>query len=196
MTDTHSSGPPGIKDEARRTLTNPMLKDEVFFEKYGIETNGEYTRLKIKVAPGGGTPLHYHNTYSERFIAEDGTLTVVVGDETHQLNDGADAFVPIGTMHQFRNDNPDRRVTFYVEIRPAHLGFEKSLYVLYGMARDGLCNENGIPKSLILACLLGDMSDMSSPGVIMTLGKTFVMAMAAYARWTGEEERLLKEYWY
>jgi hypothetical protein len=34
------------------------------------------------------------------------------------------------------------------------------------------------------------------PGMTASLGNTFVKAIAAYGRWTGEEERLLKKYWY
>ena len=193
--DHKIADPPGVRDASRRLLTNPILKDEVTIEKYGAETGGEYTRLQVKVAPGGGTPIHLHSTYTERFISKDGTLTVVLGEETHQLKDGAEALVPVRTLHQFRNDNEDRDITFNVELRPAHPGFEKTLYILYGMASDGQCNEAGIPKSLILACLLAEMSDMASPGLSMVLGRSFVKVMAAYARWTGEEERLLKKYW-
>ena len=196
MPDFDKSAPPGLRDDSRRILTNPVLKDEVTFEKYGAETEGKYTRIKVKVAPGGGTPLHFHNTYSERFISKDGTLTVVLGEEIHKLKDGAEATVPIGIVHQFRNDNRDDHVTFNVELRPAHPGFERSLYLLYGMARDGLCRDNGIPKSVLLTCLIADMSDMSSPGILMVLGRSFVKTLAAYARWSGEEEKLLEKYWY
>jgi hypothetical protein len=46
-------------------------------------------------------------------------------------------------------------------------------------------------------CVCADMSDMYFPGIIWrTLGSIFVKTVAAYGRWSGEEERLLKRYWY
>ncbi|KAL9098525.1 MAG: hypothetical protein Q9163_005832 [Psora crenata] len=188
--------PPGIRDNARRFLCNSVLQDEVTFEKYGAETGGEYTRLKVKVAPGGGTPLHFHSTFSERFTSEEGTVTVAAGKEIYRLSDGAEAFVPSGTVHQFRNDSTDEYVTFKVEVRPPHPGFERSLYILYGMARDGYCNENGVPKSLIHKCLVADMSDIHAPGVLKAIFRPLARAIAAYARWSGEEGNMLKKYCY
>lgn len=184
--------PPGMLNAQNRTITNPLLRDEVYFEKYSAETNGEYTKLNIKVSPGGGTPLHYHNTYNEIFHAITGNLGVVVDEETTELNPGESKIVPTGTKHRFFNPYSDRDITFTTEVRPAHEGFEKSLYIMYGLARDGHCDEKGLPKSMMHLCLMADMGDMSSPGA---LGKMIVKAFAAYGRWSGEEERLLQRYW-
>jgi len=49
--------PPGIRDPARRALTNSGIKDRVTIEKYGAETNGEYSLIRCWTFPGGGTPL-------------------------------------------------------------------------------------------------------------------------------------------
>ena len=185
--------PPGMFDAHNRTITNPLIKDEVYFEKYSVETNGEYTKLNIKVSPGGGTPLHYHNTYNETFHAVTNDLGVEVGEDTVQLSPGESKTVPIGTKHRFFNPYSDRDVTFTVEVRPAHEGFEKSLYIMYGLARDGHSDEKGAPKSMMHLCLMADMGDMSSPGL---LGKAIVKVVAAYGRWSGEEERLLQRYWF
>lgn len=188
--------PPGVRDFALRTQSNPILKDEVFFEKYGAENGGEYTRIRVKVAPGGGTPLHYHNTYAEYFLAQDGDLSLILGEETKVLKSGEKAKVPIGTKHRFFNANTDRDVKFVTELRPAHEGFERTLHIIYGLARDGEVGPDGMPKSLVVAALLGEMSDMSIPGWTMTIGRPVMKALAAYGRWTGEEDRLLKKYWY
>ena len=193
ITDSKGQLPPGMLDAHNRTITNPSIKDQVIFEKYSAETGGEYTKLNIKVSPGGGTAIHYHNSYDETFHAITGDLGVVVGEDTFQLRPGETKTVPVGTKHRFFNPYSDRDVTFTTEVRPAHEGFERSLYILYGLARDGYCGEKGLPNSMMHLCLVADMGDMSAPGAI---GKIIVKAFAAYARWTGEEERLLQRYWF
>lgn len=188
--------PPGVRNSALRTQANPDIKDEVFIEKYGVETGGEYTRLQIKVAPSGGTPLHYHNSYIEHFFARDGDLGIVLGEETRVLKPGEGAVIPMGTNHRFFNANTDRDIEFTVELRPAHEGFEKALHIMYGLARDGEGDVQGMPKSIVAQSLMADMGDMSLPGWMMAVGRPVFKAIAAYGRWMGEEERLLRKYWY
>ena len=189
--------PPGMRDDKLRTQTNPALKDEIFIEKYGAETDYVYSRFRVKVSPGGGTALHYHHTYDEKFIPQDGELGLVIGEQTKSLSPGETAHVPIGTQHRFFNASTDRDITFVAEVRPAHLGFEKALHIMYGLARDGLVTAEGLPKSMVHLCLIVVMGDTSFPGVLMmALGRPVIRAVAAYARWTGEEEKLLKRYWY
>ncbi|KAK4692113.1 hypothetical protein P7C71_g5026, partial [Lecanoromycetidae sp. Uapishka_2] len=185
--------PPGVRDSALRTQTNPIIKDEVFIEKYSAETGGEFTRLQIKVAPGGGTPLHYHNSYAEHFSPKVGDLSIVLGEDTKVFKPGETAEVPVGTKHRFFNANSDKDVEYMVELRPAHEGFEKALHIMYGLARDGEVGPDALPKSFVVQCLMAEMGDMSPPGWTV---KPLLKAVAAYARWMGEEERLLKKYWY
>jgi hypothetical protein len=42
---------------------------------------------------------------------------------------------------------------------------------------------------------MGDSGDMRWPG-ILAMANPLIKAVAAYARWSGEEESLLKKYWY
>jgi len=193
---SNKSLPPGIRDPARRYLVNPILGEEIFFEKYGAETNGTVCIVTTKVRPGGGTPAHYHATYNEYFHALDGDLSVLVGDEVKTLSPGESVEVLMGTKHRFFNAYKDRPVTFRGECKPACVGFERFLYIVHGLAQDGYCDEEGKPKNLMQVCLLLDMADMSFPGWGFSMAWPALKAMAAYARWSGEEERLLKKYWY
>ncbi len=188
--------PPGVRNSALRTQTNPIIKDEVYIEKYGAETGGAYARFCVKVAPGGGVPLHYHHSYAEHFLAQAGDLSIVVGEEIKILQPGEQASVPIGTKHRFFNASTDTDVEFVAELRPAHEGFEKSLHIIYGLARDGEVGLDGMPKGLVAQCLVADMGDMSLVGWTMSMARPVLKAIAAYGRWTGEEERLLRKYWY
>jgi hypothetical protein len=59
------------------------------------------------------------------------------------------------------------------------------------LEEDGECDEKGVPKNFVHLCL----GDMKFTGTMALLGP-LAKAVAAYGRWTGEEERLLKKYWY
>lgn len=58
MSQLDLSLPPGLRDPSRRILRNAVVKDEVEVLKYSHETNGAYTEMRVRVAPGGGTPIH------------------------------------------------------------------------------------------------------------------------------------------
>ncbi|MBA2715375.1 MAG: hypothetical protein H0U55_17720 [Rubrobacteraceae bacterium] len=60
---------------------NPGQKDYAAFLKTSEETGGELTLIEIEVAPGGGTPPHYHKTYDEHFEVLAGALEVLLGKE-------------------------------------------------------------------------------------------------------------------
>jgi hypothetical protein len=74
-----------------------LIKDIAVFEKYGAETGGEYTQVRVTVSLGGGTQLHYHASYEEHMMPQKGTLGVVLGEERKLFEPGEKAIVPIGT---------------------------------------------------------------------------------------------------
>jgi hypothetical protein len=41
--------PQGTRDPTRRRVINKVMQEEGIFEKYGAETNGEYTRCRVTV---------------------------------------------------------------------------------------------------------------------------------------------------
>lgn len=194
------------------------MQDTIHFEKYGAETDGEYSLVRITVKPGGGTPTHYHRSYAETFRPVSGILGLMLNGREIKIGPGEEAHVPTGSLHRFFNptsavpggmaslDGKEHRysqdslekgdIVFVGEVRPAHEGFEKGLYIIYGLANDGLSDEKGLPKSWVHLCLCAALSDMYFPGWFDRIGSIFVNAVAAYARWSGEEEKLLKKYWY
>jgi mannose-6-phosphate isomerase-like protein (cupin superfamily) len=192
--------PPGIKDESRRTIVNKNSGEIIIWKQYGVETGGKEAAAELTCSPGGGPPIHYHTTYAERFEAVEGEMGVLVGKdhrnlEKVHLKPGEGLDVPIGTVHRFFNDG-DKDVKFRGYVRPAHAGFEKSLYILFGLNNDGLADpKTGMPTSLLHTALIGDMSDMRFPGFQGGLMNYVGSLLAMYARWTGVEEELLKKYW-
>lgn len=104
--------------------------------------------------------------------------------------------MPTGTRHRFFNPSESEDIEFIGKVVPAHEGFEKSIYILYGLANDGKCDADARPTSFVTLCLIGDMGDLRFPGLMKWLGGgLLVKCVAAYARWSGLEAELLEKYW-
>ncbi|OAL39233.1 hypothetical protein AYO20_01551 [Fonsecaea nubica] len=194
--NTNRNIPPGIRDEKRHTIVNKNSGETITWTTYGCETGGKEANAILVCKPGGGPPLHYHTTYAERFEAVEGDLGVILGHrEPFHLKPGESAEIPIGTHHRFFNDG-DKDVTFKGFVVPAHAGFERSLYVLFGLNNDGLADpKTGMPYSILHAALVGEMSESRFPGFMGGIMNYVGKILATYARWTGVEEELLRKYW-
>jgi mannose-6-phosphate isomerase-like protein (cupin superfamily) len=147
---------------------NPVQKDAATFLETSEETGGERSLAEVEVAPGGGPIPHFHKTYTERFEVIEGSLEVLVGDETRVLHAGEEATVTKNTLHRFHNAT-DETVTFLCEMRPGQPGFEKTIMVGYGLARDGLTRSDGTPKSLYHMALLLEWSEIRVPGIFTVI---------------------------
>lgn len=177
----------------KRTIVNPMIKDIVTFLQTAEETGGRITEAEITLMPGGGNPLHYHKTYAETFTALDGTLEIKLGKKRSKLlKPGESHTVEPMTIHSFYNPT-DKAIKFNVQMHPGHAGFEYSLRILYGLASDGLTDQNTIPKSLRHAAIILCMSDMNLPGMF-TIMFPLLRFIAKRARASGEEQRLIDKY--
>ena len=187
--------PPGMIDSSRRKIYNPLAKDWAIFEKYGRETNGEYTLLTVSVAPGGENMAHWHGSYSETFTVEKGDVGIYLKSTGKMiLSPGESATVPPGEVHYFFNPG-DEDVEMKVKLQPAPEGFEKGLYILYGLARDGKSANRGIPNSLMHAAVVSYLSDMWPPGWRGAVLRPVLRILGVLGRWSGAEERLIRRYW-
>jgi hypothetical protein len=72
---------------------------------------------------------------------------VQVGDEHRSLGEGEEALVPPGTPHRWYNEAEQEEALVLGEVRPA-LNTETFLETMYGLARDGETDENGVPNLL------------------------------------------------
>jgi quercetin dioxygenase-like cupin family protein len=178
------------RDERR--IYNPVQKDSATFLETSEETGGERTLIEIEAAPGGGTTPHYHLTYSEHFEVLRGALDVQVGKITHTLHVGQKAVAPINMLHRWHNAT-EEPVVFLVELRPGHSGFEKSLKVAYGLARDGLSSANGLPKNLYHTALLFEWGEGRLPG-IFGIAEPLFRLLAKQARRKGIDKDLEARY--
>ena len=65
------------------------------------ETGGRYALLEITAPPGLRTPLHVHYREDEGFYVLDGSVTILVGEQTVELGPGRHAFGPRDVPHRF-----------------------------------------------------------------------------------------------
>ena len=187
--------PPGMTNDSRRRIWTPVAKDWAIFEKYGRETNGEYTLLTVSLAPGCENAAHWHGSYSETFTAESGDVGIYsksTGDMI--LSPGESATVTPGEVHYFFNRGKED-VQMKVKLHPAREGFEKGLYILYGLARDGKSANGGIPNNIMHSAVVFSMSDMWPAGLGGAILTPIMKALAFVGRISGMEERLVRQYW-
>lgn len=191
---SHAPLPAGLKDPSRRTITNPTLKDSVHFLAYAAETSGAYFRIRVTLAPHGGTPPHRHASYTETFHALASPLPILCGDGEIVLAPGQSRTIRRGEMHRFWNPG-EEVVVFEVTVAPAHAGFEQALHVLYGLAREGRVDGKGVPRGFVEGCVVAVMAEMGSDRWGWWVLWPVVWVVAVGARWWGVERRLVRLYY-
>jgi mannose-6-phosphate isomerase-like protein (cupin superfamily) len=173
----------------RRRHENPVLGDAATILETAAETDGEHTLLEIDIAPGGGTHPHVHHAFAEHFRAVDGTVTVYADGVRCELKPGGQAIAPIGSVHRFRNET-DAPIRIRVELRPGHTGFEESLAIAYGLARDGEARKDGSPRSILHTAALVELSDTAFAGPMRILERPLrALARRAHRRGVLDELR-------
>jgi quercetin dioxygenase-like cupin family protein len=80
-----------------------IVGDTMTLKATGETTGGSLALLENLTAPGGGPPPHVHTREDEFFFVLDGTFEIRIGEEIHTLGAGGYAYVPRGTVHNFRN---------------------------------------------------------------------------------------------
>jgi quercetin dioxygenase-like cupin family protein len=175
-----------------RRIYNPVQKDTVTFLKTSADSNGEFTLVEVELAAGGGVGIHYHKTYAEKFDCIEGELGVQLGKEIYKLKPNESATALPNINHRFFNHtkSPCR---FRVELRPASAGFEKSLQIGYGLARDGQTNAKGFPKDRLALAWLFEISESNLPGW-MSIFEFFLRRQARKAKRLGLDVALKKKY--
>ena len=176
----------------KTTIINPVFKDTVTFLQTAASSSGRITQLEMTLRPGGGNPLHHHS-YPEKFTAFDGKLGLRVGTkEPKVLQPGESFLVEPGALHAFFNPTDDE-IRFSIEVEPASERLENFLRVMYGLASDGLTDQNSKPKSFEHAAIVLCMGDVHVPG-FLALIRPLLQFTANRARANGEEQRLIAKY--
>ena len=80
-----------------------IVGDTMTLKATSESTNGTLVLLENLTAPGGGPPPHIHTREDEFFYVIDGTFEIRIGDDLHAVGPGGFAFIPRGSVHNFRN---------------------------------------------------------------------------------------------
>jgi quercetin dioxygenase-like cupin family protein len=109
-TTTHAPTTDGYAVAAGEGELIWIVGDTMTLKATGSSTGGSLVLLENLTAPGGGPPPHIHTREDEHFYVLDGTFEIRIGEEVHALGPGGFAFVPRGTVHNFRNtaETPSR----------------------------------------------------------------------------------------
>jgi quercetin dioxygenase-like cupin family protein len=88
---------------------------EILIKATGDDTAGSFFLAESVIPPGfPGPPPHTHAQMHDMFYVLDGTMTLLVGDETLTAGPGTFVCAPPGVVHTFRNesDGPVRFLNF------------------------------------------------------------------------------------
>jgi quercetin dioxygenase-like cupin family protein len=110
MHTTYTSTSSGHALEAGEGERTWIVGDTMTFKATAESTGGGLAFLENLTAPGGGPPPHVHTREDEFFYVLDGSFEIRIGNETHAVGAGGFAYVPRGTVHNFRNtaETPSR----------------------------------------------------------------------------------------
>lgn len=123
------------------------MKTQSYIKLISSVDNGKKSVLEMNILPGEKTPWHYHTLFSETFEVLKGTLEVGKGKSIYQLKQGEIATIEPNERHYFNNIS-DEECIVTTTINPGNKDFEKALFILKGLAKDGLASDAGTPKKL------------------------------------------------
>lgn len=105
---------------------------------------------QLRVRPGGRVAsAHFHPRIRERFHVIEGEVGFLLGDEKRKLGAGESAEVPPGMVHDWWHEG-DGDALVVVEVDPGRR-FKEMIGTIFGLARDGKVDAQGLPRPLQLA---------------------------------------------
>lgn len=169
-----------------RTFDNPVLGDTIEVLDEGDAEAGRPISARIHLAPKAqGPPLHRHPRSHERYEVIEGTGSVQVGRQRHDLGPGQAVEVPARTVHRFWNPT-DEPAVIAAQVQPASPAFLNFLDTLYTLAREGKTDSAGRPSPLQAAVLFHayrrEVTLASPPAVVQ---RVLLPALAVLGRARG-----------
>ena len=117
-------------------IHNPRTGEYVEFMETAADTNGAYSRIKIKVMPGGFKPvMHMHTTMDETFEVISGKLVYQTDGKTRAIGPGESITLPKGKVHTYYNGS-DGVLLMYQKFTPS-LDVDLFLENLFGLDAEG-----------------------------------------------------------
>ena len=155
-------------------MRNNFIDDETS-KKSAMKTQG-YTKLlhsvptekvstiELNILPGEKTPWHYHALFSEMFEVFKGTLEVGKGKDILHLRQGDIATIEPNEKHYYHNVSNEECV-ITTTVNPGNKNFENAMFILKGLANDGLANDAGTPRKFSDLVLFVYLSNSRMVGI-------------------------------
>ncbi|UJA21428.1 cupin domain-containing protein [Thermoleophilia bacterium SCSIO 60948] len=130
-------------------FSNPVTGEHSLVLTDPRERADEALVAELTVAPGGRVAApHLHPTVRERFLILDGQIAFLRDGEEAVLGPGEGAVIEPGVVHDWWQVGPDP-ARAVVEVVPG-VRFTEMVGSLFGLAREGKVNPEGLPDPLQL----------------------------------------------
>jgi len=168
------------------------MKTQGYIKLISSADTSKNSVLELNILPGKKTPWHYHTLFSETFQVLKGTLEVGKGKDIHHLKPGDVATINPTEKHYYRNVS-DKECVITTTLSPGNKNFENSLFILKGLAKDGLASAAGTPKKFSDLVLFIYLSNSRMTGFQKIAGPIFnFFAKAAIKK--GHLNELIQKY--
>jgi len=170
-------------------IKNPLSGETFIVSKSAADTNGELLEGELVFGPKATGPrAHIHPIIEERVKVLAGSLKVRIDGVEHTLHEGGEMVLKPGSSHALWNDG-DQEARFNVQVRPA-LQMETFIETVFGLARDGKTNKQGMPNLLQGAVLLqGYAEEMRVSGVPVFAQRLLAAVLAPVGKLFGYRAR-------
>lgn len=145
-------------------LIHPLFGTRLMFLHTAEETDGRLleweTVYKARRGQESGNIPHFHLTFVEQYDVLEGTAAYELHGEERQAQAGAHVEIPRSAIHRnlWNASDADLHLRTHIEMDPpnvrAALFIEDFFETLYGLAREGKANAEGLPKSFLHTALL------------------------------------------
>jgi quercetin dioxygenase-like cupin family protein len=168
------------------------MKTQGYIKLISSADTSKNSKLELNILPGEKTPWHYHSLFSETFEVLKGTLVVGKGKVIHHLKQGDIATIEPNEKHYYHNVSKEECIVT-TTISPGNKNFENSLFILKGLAKDGLANDAGTPRKFLDLAVFVYLSNSRMVGVQKIAEPIFnIFAKAAIRR--GHLNELIQKY--
>jgi mannose-6-phosphate isomerase-like protein (cupin superfamily) len=147
-------------------IENPVMGQRILFCKLAPDTQGAFVEVEYFNKPfsgKGAAPAHFHPAMTERFEILAGRARYRLDKEEHEAQPGDVLTFPrrVPHLHPWSISDEELHVRqTTVPDQPDIATLERSgapLVTLFGLARDGKVNKDGLPNPLQLAVLVHAM---------------------------------------
>jgi quercetin dioxygenase-like cupin family protein len=143
----------------RRGLENPFTGERAtILELPHTNSEGRATAELTALVRSRVAGEHRHPALVERFIVLEGELTLKLNGQTSILREGDTGVIEPGVWHDWRNAS-DSDARARVEVTPGER-FAHMIETMFGLARLGHTNAQGMPPPLQLALTAREFSDV------------------------------------